>query len=181
MEQGEKTHEERQIEYTYLSGKKKTAGSQPHMLGQTTKRSSGKYMHGRRGNILTKKQRKTGKKVKGAGKKKRGAGKKNRRGSKTRNRARNKNSRVRKGRRWQRNKICKGKFNKSGRCQKRKVRQKRTRRKNLGRICKRGRRRTQIGSTFCRKRNGPRQGRIIHFGGIQDVCFQIICIEVVNK
>ena len=176
MEQWEKNHEARQIDKTntYLSGKKKTVGSQPHMSGQTTKRSIGKYMHGRRGNILKKKQRKTGKKD-------RGAGKKNRRGSKTRNRARNKNSRVRKGRRWQRNKRCKGKFNKSGRCQKRKVRRKRTRRKNLGRICKRGRRRTQIGSTFCRKRNGPRQGRIIHFGGIQDVCFQIICIEVVNK
>ena len=173
MEQWEKNHEARQIEYTYLSGKKKTAGSQPKMSGQTTKRSSGKYMHGRRGNILTKKQRKTGKKVRGAGKKKRGAGKKNRRGFKTRNRARNKNSRVRKGRRWQRNKRCKGKFNKSGRCQKRKVRQKRTRRKNLGRICKRGRRRTQKGNKFCRKRNGPRQGRIIHPGGIQDVCFQI--------
>ena len=179
MEQGEKTHEERQIEYTYLSGKKKTAGSQPHMLGQTTKRSSGKYMHGRRGNILTKKQRKTGKKDRGAGKKKREAGKKNRRGSKTRNRARNR--RMRKGRSWHRNKRCKGKFNKSGGCQKKKARRKRTRRKNLGRICKRGRRRTRIGSTFCRKRNGPRQGRIIHPGGIQDVCFQIICIEVVNK
>ena len=73
MEQWEKNHEARQIEYTYLSGKKKTAGSQPNMSGQTTKRSSGKYMHGRRGNILTKKQRKTGKKVRGAGKKKRGA------------------------------------------------------------------------------------------------------------
>ena len=181
MEQGEKTHEARQIEHTYFSGKKKAVGSQHHMPRQTTKRSSGKYMHGRRGNILKKKQRKTGKKDRGAGKKKRGAGKKKRRGSKTRNGARNKNSRVRKGRRWQRNKRCKGKFNKSGRCQKRKVRQKRTRRKNLGRICKRGRRRTQKGNKFCRKRNGPRQGRIIHFGGIQDVCFQIICIEVINK
>ena len=174
MEQGEKTHEERQIEHTYMSGKKKTVGFQPHMPGQTTKRSSGKYMHGRRGNILAKKQRRTGKKdrrtgkkKRGAGKKKRGEGKKNRRGSKTRNRARNR--RMRKGRIWQRNKRCKGKFNKSGR-QKKKVQQKRTRRKNLGRIYKR---RTQIGSTFCRKRNGPRQGRIIHPGGIQDVCFQI--------
>ena len=178
MEQGEKTHETRQIEHTYMSGKKKTVGSQPHMPGQTTKRSSGKYMHGRRGNILAKKQRRTGKKDRGAGKKKRGAGKKNRRESKTRNRARNR--RMRKGRSWQKNKRCKGKFNKSGRCQRKKVRQKRTRRKNLGRICKRIRRRKQIGSIFCRKRNGPRQGRIIHPGGIQDVCLQIICTEVVN-
>ena len=167
MEQGEKTHEARQIEHTYFSGKKKAVGSQHHMPRQTTKRSSGKCMHGRRGNIQAKKQRRTGKKDRGAGKKKRGAGKKNRRGSKTRNRARNR--RMRKGRIWHRNKRCKGKFNKSGR-QKKKVQQKRTRRKNLGRIYKR---RTQIGSTFCRKRNGPRQGRIIHPGGIQDVCFQI--------
>ena len=179
MEQGEKTHEERQIEYTYLSGKKKTAGSQPHMLGQTTKRSSGKYMHGRRGNILTKKQRKTGKKDRGAGKKKRGAGKMNRRGFKTRNRARNKNSRVRKGRRWQRNKRCKGKFNKSGGCQKKKARRKRTRRKNLGRICKKRRKRTQKGNKFCQRRNGPRKGRIFHFGGISKMSvFKIF--EVVN-
>ena len=171
MEQGEKTHEARQIEHTYMSGKKKTVGSQPHMPGQTTKRSSGKYMHGRRGNILAKKQRRTGKKdrgagkkKRGAGKKKRGAGKKNRTESKTRNRARNR--RMRKGRSWHRNKRCKGKFNKSKRCQRKKVRQKRTRRKNLGRRCKRLRRRKQIGSIFCRKRNGPRQGRIIHPGGI---------------
>ena len=166
MEQGEKTHEARQIEHTYMSGKKKTVGSQPHMPRQTTKRSSGKYMHGRRGNILAKKQRRTGKKD-------RGAGKKNRRESKTRNRARNR--RMRKGRSWHRNKRCKGKFNKSGRCQRKKVPKKRTRRKNLGRICKkRRRRRTQKGNKFCQKRNGPRQGRIIHFGGIQDGCFQII-------
>ena len=179
MEQGEKIHEARQIEHTYMSGKKKTVGSQPHMPRQTTKRSSGKYMHGRRGNILAKKQRITGKKDRGAGKKKRGAGKKNRRESKTRNRARNR--RMRKGRSWHRNKRCKGKLNKFGRCQKKKVRRNRTRRKNLGMICKRRRRkRTQIGSTFWRKREGPRQGRIIHPGGIQDICFQIICTEVVN-
>ena len=170
MEQGEKTHEARQIEHTYMSGKKKTVGSQPHMPRQTTKRSSGKYMHGRRGNILAKKQRRTGKKDRGAGKKKR-------RGSKTRKRARNR--RMRKGRSWQKYKRCKGRLNRFGRCQKKKVRRNRTRRKNLGMICnRRRRRRTQIGSTFCRKRKGPRQGRIIHPGGIQDVCFQIFALKL---
>ena len=158
---GEKTNGARQIEHTYFSGNKKTLVSQPHMSGQTTKRSGGRYMHGRRGRtVLGKKHRGAGKKARKAGKKDRGAGKKNRR--------------VRKGRGWQRNKRCKGKFNKSGGCQKKKARRKRTRRKNLGRICKKRRKRTQKGNKFCQRRNGPRQGRIIHFGGIQDVCFQII-------
>ena len=200
---GEKTNGARQIEHTYFSGNKKTLVSQPHMSGQTTKRSGGRYMHGRRGRTVLgkkhrgpgkkarkagkkhsgagKKVRKAGKKHRGAGtkvrkagKKHRGAGKKARKAGKKDRGAGKKNRRVRKGRGWQRNKRCKGKFNKSGGCQKKKARRKRTRRKNLGRICKKRRKRTQKGNKFCQRRNGPRQGRIIHFGGIQDVCFQII-------
>ena len=183
MGPGEKTNGARQIAHTYFSGKKKTLVSQPHMSGQTTKRSGGKYMHRRRGRtVLGKKRRGAGKKARKAGKKDRGAGKKNRRGSNTRNTVRLKNRRVRKGRSWQRNKRCKGKFNKSGRCQKKKIRRNRTRRKNLSRKCKIRRQRTQKGNKFCQRRNGPRQGRIIHFGGISKMSvfklFEVVNLEL---
>ena len=71
-EPGEKTNWAKQREHAYLS-----MVSQPHMSHKQQKKASGKYMYGRRGNILAKKQRRTGKKDRGAGKKKR-------RGSKTR-------------------------------------------------------------------------------------------------
>ena len=69
-------------------------------------------------------------------------GKKHRRGSNTRQIVRNKNKIMREKRSWQDRKICrKGKPNKSSKCRKKKVRQKRTRGKRLSVICKRRRRR----------------------------------------
>ena len=79
-------------------------------------------------------------------------GKKHRRGSNTRQIVRNKNKIMRETRSWQDRKICKkGKPNKSTKCRKKKVRQKRTRGKRLSVICKRRRRRRRKRRRICRK------------------------------